>query len=47
VALGAFADLTFPKPTLSIWEQTRHAWVGVAHEVRQFPQGGTDPTALR
>ena len=47
VAVGAFADPTFPKPTLSVWEETRHAWVGVAHEVRQFPQGVTDPTALR
>ena len=27
VAIGAFADLTFPPPTISVWEETRHPWV--------------------
>jgi hypothetical protein len=36
VALGAFADPTFPAPTVSIYEERQHAWValpgdGVTH----------------
>jgi hypothetical protein len=27
VAIGAFADPTFPPPTISVWEETRHSWV--------------------
>jgi len=27
VAVGSFADPTFPPPTLSGWEQRRHQWV--------------------
>lgn len=30
VAIGTFADPTFPGPTLSIWESTRHGWVEMA-----------------
>jgi hypothetical protein len=26
VAVGAFADQTFPAPDYSVWERTRHAW---------------------
>ena len=26
VALGAFADPSFPAPKISVWERTRHAW---------------------
>jgi hypothetical protein len=36
VALGAFADPSFPKPSRSAWEQTRHPWVGFEHEVDHF-----------
>ncbi|MBI4820364.1 MAG: GFA family protein [Deltaproteobacteria bacterium] len=27
VAVGAFADRDFPKPTVSVYEDRRHAWV--------------------
>jgi hypothetical protein len=29
VALGAFADPTFPAPRVSVYEARRHAWAGV------------------
>ncbi len=35
VPLGAFADPTFPQPTVSVWESRRHPWVqlppGIEH----------------
>jgi hypothetical protein len=27
VAIGTFADPTFPAPTVSVWEETRHPWL--------------------
>jgi hypothetical protein len=27
VAIGTFADPSFPPPTVSVWEQCRHPWV--------------------
>ena len=27
VAIGAFADPTFPAPTIAVWEECRHPWV--------------------
>lgn len=32
VAVGAFADPGFPHPTVSNWEERKHAWVGVLGE---------------
>jgi hypothetical protein len=29
VAIGAFADPSFPQPTISVWEERRHPWVGL------------------
>ena len=29
VALGCFADPSFPAPTLSVWEESMHEWVGL------------------
>jgi hypothetical protein len=29
VALGAFADPSFPAPTVSVYEARRHAWTGI------------------
>ena len=29
VPIGAFADPTFPPPTVSVWEERRHPWVSV------------------
>ena len=41
VAVGTFADPTFPAPFMSVWEETMHAWVRLPAEVRHFPQGLT------
>jgi hypothetical protein len=30
IAVGAFADPSFPSPVRSVWEQSRHAWVEVS-----------------
>jgi hypothetical protein len=27
VAIGAFADPSFPPPTISVWEECRHPWL--------------------
>jgi len=45
IALGAFADPDFPRPTRSVWEQTRHPWVEFGHPVDRFPDQGA--TAAR
>lgn len=29
VAVGCFADPTFPIPTLSVWEESKHPWLGL------------------
>jgi hypothetical protein len=29
VPIGAFADPTFPQPTVSVYESRRHPWVGL------------------
>jgi hypothetical protein len=29
VALGAFADKTFPAPRISVYEARMHSWVGL------------------
>jgi hypothetical protein len=29
VPIGAFADPTFPPPTISVWESRRHPWLAV------------------
>lgn len=29
VAVGSFADPSYPHPTMSIWEQTKHRWTHV------------------
>jgi hypothetical protein len=29
VAIGNFADPTFPAPAVAVWEETRHPWVSL------------------
>jgi hypothetical protein len=29
VAIGSFADPTFPAPAVSVWEEARHPWVSL------------------
>src|SRR5580698_8473852 len=35
VAIGAFADLTFPAPVRAIYEERRHPWVGLPDEIER------------
>ena len=37
IALGAFADPSFPRPTRSVWEEAQHSWVAFEHELGHFP----------
>jgi hypothetical protein len=43
IAVGAFADPSMPRPTVSVWETTQHPWVAFGHELdhfgRQFEPG--------
>jgi hypothetical protein len=39
IAVGAFADPSFPAPTNSVWEQTRHPWVDFGQDLKHFPEG--------
>jgi hypothetical protein len=39
VAVGAFGESDFPRPTRSVWEESKHEWVAFAHELVRFPQG--------
>jgi hypothetical protein len=37
VAVGVFADPTFPSPRISVYERRRHAWVSVPDGVEHSP----------
>ncbi len=50
IAFGAFADPSMPRPTVSVWETTRHPWVAFGRELDHFGRqleriGG--PVAIR
>lgn len=36
IAVGAFADPTFPSPKISVYETRRHAWAGIPADVEHF-----------
>src|SRR5271154_2915335 len=36
IAFGAFADPSMSRPTLSVWETTRHPWVTFDHELEHY-----------
>jgi hypothetical protein len=42
VPVGAFADPQFPLPTVSVWEQSKHDWLGlppgIEHAQQRRPQ---------
>ncbi|WP_371827032.1 hypothetical protein [Microvirga sp. VF16] len=46
VAAGAFADPTFPAPTISAWEQSKHPWVSFGHKALHL-QGQRPPLGLK
>ena len=37
VAVGAFHDPNFPRPTASVWEESKHGWVAFTHDLAHFP----------
>ena len=39
IAVGAFADPTFPAPVRSVWEQTHHGWLGLPDGIQHFARG--------
>jgi hypothetical protein len=47
VAVGAFHDASFPPPTGSIYEESKHGWVAFAHDFAHFPIGEADLAAKR
>jgi len=36
IPLGAFADPSFPAPTVSVYESRRHVWTGLPPDVEHF-----------
>jgi hypothetical protein len=36
IPLGAFADPTFPAPTVSVWESRRHDWVTLPASLKHY-----------
>lgn len=41
IAIGCFADPEFPAPTLSVWEEAMHEWVGLPTGVSRWKQTPT------
>lgn len=40
VAIGTFADPSFPAPTVSVWEEKRHPWVSLPSGTQQMAKQG-------
>ena len=38
VAVGAFADPTFPAPTVSVYDSRRHRWVQLPEGAKVYPE---------
>jgi len=36
VALGAFADPSFPRPDQSVWTRDRHGWIVLPEDMAMF-----------
>jgi hypothetical protein len=46
VAVGAMADPSYPPPVLSVFEQSKHAWVAIdGAAVQHFAQSGAPKTS--
>lgn len=39
IAVGTFAEPSFPAPVRSVWEQSMHSWVVPPAGMQHFPQG--------
>lgn len=40
VAIGNFADPSFPAPIISVWEETRHSWVSLPPDTKRMAKQG-------
>jgi hypothetical protein len=38
VPVGAFADPQFPKPSVSVWEESMHHWLVMPEEIEHAQQ---------
>ena len=47
VAVGGFVDPSFPAPTRSVWEESRHNWVAFGNDLDHFAQGMPDQSRSR
>ena len=48
IAVGCFADLSFPAPTLSCWEESQHSWLGLPPHTEHLELGlNADDTPMR
>jgi hypothetical protein len=39
IAVGAFADPSFPAPVRSVWEECKHSWVEMPDAQQHYPKG--------
>jgi hypothetical protein len=39
IAVGCFADPEFPPPTRSIWEESKHDWLGLPEGIEHLKKG--------
>ena len=42
IAIGTFADPSFPPPTIAVWEESRHPWVTLPPDIppKRVPKQG-------
>jgi hypothetical protein len=41
VAVGAFADPSFPRPVRTVWTVSKHAWLAFPHDIPHHPGNPT------
>jgi hypothetical protein len=39
IAVGCFADPSFPAPAASVWESTKHDWACLPQKIEHFQEG--------
>lgn len=47
IAVGAFADPTFPGPSFSVCEESMHPWLDLLGDLPRFKQGRVGPPLAR
>jgi hypothetical protein len=43
IAVGSFADPSFPAPLFSVWEESMHGWLGLSGDMPRFARGRIGP----